>query len=44
LPSDSEITSVAISPTDRETAYAADAAKIYKTTDDGKTWNTVATS
>jgi photosystem II stability/assembly factor-like uncharacterized protein len=40
----SGITSLAISPTDSKTAYAADASKIYRTTDGGKTWTAVPTS
>lgn len=43
LPSDAEITSLAISPTDAKTAYAADSSKIYETTDGGKTWTAVPT-
>ncbi|MGH2725786.1 MAG: WD40/YVTN/BNR-like repeat-containing protein [Actinomycetota bacterium] len=44
IPPGSQITSLAISPTDGKTAYAADASKIYKTTDGGKTWTAVPAS
>lgn len=43
LPSEAEITSVAISPTDGKVAYASDSSRIFKTTDGGKTWTSVAT-
>lgn len=39
LPSDIEITSVAISPADSDIAYAADSSTIFRTTDDGGTWS-----
>lgn len=38
LPGDIEITSIALSPLDGATAYAADASRIFKTTDGGVTW------
>lgn len=44
IPPGSQITSLAISPTDGKTAYAADASKIYRTTDGGKTWAALPTS
>jgi hypothetical protein len=44
LPSDAEITSLAISPTDAKTAYAADSSTMYKTIDGGKTWTALPTS
>lgn len=44
LPSDAQITSLAISQSDAKTAYAADSSKIYKTTDGGMTWTAVPTS
>lgn len=38
IPPNALIGSLAISPTDAGTAYAADASTVYKTTDGGKTW------
>jgi hypothetical protein len=43
IPPGSEIRSLAISPIDGKIAYAADASKIYKTADGGKTWTAVPT-
>jgi photosystem II stability/assembly factor-like uncharacterized protein len=44
IPKGAELTSLAISPMDAKTAYASDAAKLYKTTGGGKSWAAVATS
>ncbi len=43
IPPGAEITSLAISPLDGKTAYAADASKIYKTTDGGRNWAAIMT-
>lgn len=39
LPPNAELTSLAISPTDPNVAYAADASTIYQSADGGKTWS-----
>lgn len=44
LPSDAQITSLAISPLDPDVAFAADSARIFKTTDNGRTWSQLPTT
>jgi photosystem II stability/assembly factor-like uncharacterized protein len=41
LAAGAEISSVAISPTDGNVAYAADSSRVFKTTDGGMTWSLV---
>lgn len=44
LPTDAEITSIAISPADPLAAFAADASTVYKTLDGGRSWSAVSTA
>lgn len=44
LPPDIEVTAIAISPLDGETAYAADSSRLFTTTDGGKTWTQLPTA